>query len=328
MTINPRTTPRGRREKLIKNPTASLSATTKLDKPTVKRNTKADDKKTLQLQPKAERPKREVVKNTDPSSKFTSKSPDSKVVTTTVSSTLREFNLVVKGLEKYGDDEEERPKYLEVLEILVETGLFKRFWAVYKRKDLKDVLENLLASFISRELSALSSIQVLSSVNRSRHDEASKLALSTSDPAIVAAALRMRVPKKVREKLLLDNYDDKTIRQTVFATWKGPFNLNPNLLLAHYETDHPYTLPLILRLSSTPQGRLTLSESMYFPQVLQKLPTNVIRDYAGTQGFGVIVLLSGALGTMVRRGEEGQKDAVKGLCRILEDNSKFGSWGQ
>ena len=82
-------------------------------------------------------------------------------------------------------------------------------------------LQNLLASFISREHSALSSIQVLSSVNRSRHDEVSKLALSTSDPAIVAAALRMRVPKKVREKLLLDNYDDKTIRQTVFATWKG-----------------------------------------------------------------------------------------------------------
>jgi hypothetical protein len=79
MTINPRTTPRGRREKLIKNPPASLSAATKgrkatkLDKQTVKRNTKADDKKKTLQQPKAERPTREVVKNTDPSSKFTSK---------------------------------------------------------------------------------------------------------------------------------------------------------------------------------------------------------------------------------------------------------------
>ena len=85
---------------------------------------------------------------------------------------------------------------------------------------------------------------------------------------------------------------------------------------------------IVCSTSKTQEGRISLSSSPYFLTVLPTLPTSTLRLYLNAPGFNVIIMLSGVTGEMIRRGEGGEKDAVKGLVEIVGGNKKMGAWGQ
>ncbi|GMI05005.1 hypothetical protein TrRE_jg518, partial [Triparma retinervis] len=197
-------TSRGRTSALNSTPASLSTKTTRRDK----------DKETTKKHIKPER----VGVKSKTKSQFTAHRNLS--TAKTVSKTLPDLHLVVSGLEKHRKDDKYRVVYLDALELICKTNLFKRFWISYNRKDVKASLESLLAGFITQQVETETSLILLSYVNPHRHLEASKVALSTSDPNVISAALRLGLPNAVRERLLTDNYENEQVRQSIFTTWK------------------------------------------------------------------------------------------------------------